>query len=196
MFPEIGNKISRDPIPVNRQDNQVSPSQPSFPSPSQKAPRRQLLTIPSSQQSLNFSSTEQIAPSSPSREQPINSRLRNVEEMMTIVMLQQCADCGRKFNESSHKKHVKICKKVFIEKRKAFDSQKQRLKGTEMAVSATTTPTIQSAKHSSHRSNSALPKWKADSQAFRQAVKQARQVSASEKKSKETGIPLAQLSSK
>mmetsp|Transcript_13732 Transcript_13732/g.14295 ORF Transcript_13732/g.14295 Transcript_13732/m.14295 type:complete len:107 (+) Transcript_13732:2095-2415(+) len=38
-----------------------------------------------------------------------------------------------------------------------------------------------------------MPKWKADSEAFRQAMKQARQVSLAQKKSQETGIPLAKL---
>eukprot|EP01031_Cornospumella_fuschlensis_P036411 gene36411-44170_t len=38
------------------------------------------------------------------------------------VMLNKCANCGRNFNEVSYAKHVKICKKVFSQKRKPFDS--------------------------------------------------------------------------
>jgi hypothetical protein len=205
---------------VNRrqgQDHQVSPTQPSLPSPSQmKQPStRQLLNRPSSQQSQSkLSATEPII----SHEQPIKSSqypeysnsmppgMPLGGEDIVPAMFRQCPDCGRKFNETAYEKHVKICRKVFIEKRKEFDSQKHRVEGTEMAAlptnkrsqsaSATTAPnnsSIKSAKHSSHRSNSALPKWKADSDAFRQAMKQARQVSVAEKKSKETGIPLAQL---
>lgn len=32
-----------------------------------------------------------------------------------------CGSCGRKFNEQALAKHVKICKKVFVQKRKQFD---------------------------------------------------------------------------
>ena len=37
-----------------------------------------------------------------------------------------CPDCGRKFNEAALVKHTRICKKVFVEKRKAFDMKDQR----------------------------------------------------------------------
>ena len=40
--------------------------------------------------------------------------------------LMPCANCGRKFNPESHKKHSKICKKV-EKKRKPFNMVKQRL---------------------------------------------------------------------
>lgn len=39
----------------------------------------------------------------------------------------ECPDCGRKFNPSSYEKHVKICKKVFMQKRKKFDSTQMRV---------------------------------------------------------------------
>lgn len=31
--------------------------------------------------------------------------------------------CGRKFKESALEKHVRVCKKVFQQKRKAFDTK-------------------------------------------------------------------------
>lgn len=37
-----------------------------------------------------------------------------------------CNDCGRKFNEQAISKHKKICRKVFVEKREAFDVKEQR----------------------------------------------------------------------
>lgn len=128
-------------------------------------------------------------------------------EDFTPAMMMQCPDCGRKFNEVAYERHVKICKKVFIDKRKEFDSHKHRVEGTEMASVPTNrrgqasnnnnnnnnNSAIKSAKHSTHQSNSAIPKWKADSDAFRQAMKQARTVSLAQKKSQETGIPLAKL---
>ena len=38
-----------------------------------------------------------------------------------------CPDCGRKFNPGPFEKHVKICAKVFMQKRKTFDSTKMRI---------------------------------------------------------------------
>lgn len=32
-----------------------------------------------------------------------------------------CSTCGRKFNSEALMKHEKICQKVFVQKRKAFD---------------------------------------------------------------------------
>lgn len=47
--------------------------------------------------------------------------------------LSQCPHCGRTFNEVAYDKHVKICKKVFLEKRKVYDSAKHRAADTELA---------------------------------------------------------------
>lgn len=41
--------------------------------------------------------------------------------------LQQCHQCGRSFNDEAYQKHVRICKKVFGEKRKQFNSQAHRI---------------------------------------------------------------------
>lgn len=48
------------------------------------------------------------------------------EEYGEVGRLIECNDCGRKFNEQAIVKHRKICKKVFVEKRKAFDIQEHR----------------------------------------------------------------------
>lgn len=37
-----------------------------------------------------------------------------------------CNTCGRKFNSAALEKHEKICQKVFIQKRKAFDMKDAR----------------------------------------------------------------------
>jgi uncharacterized C2H2 Zn-finger protein len=41
--------------------------------------------------------------------------------------LLECPDCGRKFGPIPYEKHVKICAKVFMQKRKVFDSKKMRV---------------------------------------------------------------------
>jgi hypothetical protein len=42
--------------------------------------------------------------------------------------LLQCPDCSRSFMEASYAKHIKICKNVFIKKRKKFDSTLMRIR--------------------------------------------------------------------
>merc|ERR1719436_2357424 len=44
-----------------------------------------------------------------------------------------CPDCGREFNRSALDRHMKICKKVFVQKRKKFDSAASRLGDLENA---------------------------------------------------------------
>jgi hypothetical protein len=36
--------------------------------------------------------------------------------------LNRCPDCDRKFNDEAYEKHVRICNKVFQQKRKEFNS--------------------------------------------------------------------------
>jgi len=40
--------------------------------------------------------------------------------------METCVDCNRKFRADRLERHSKVCKKVFLEKRKKFDSQKAR----------------------------------------------------------------------
>ncbi len=41
--------------------------------------------------------------------------------------MEECPQCGRKFNERAYEKHIKICKDVFVKKRKVFNSKAHRL---------------------------------------------------------------------
>lgn len=49
------------------------------------------------------------------------------------VELVKCEGCGRNFKEEALERHAKICKKVFLQKRKAFDSAANRLGELENA---------------------------------------------------------------
>ena len=40
--------------------------------------------------------------------------------------LVECHDCGRSFNEQAIVRHRKICKKVFVDKRKQFNAADHR----------------------------------------------------------------------
>ncbi|XP_022125416.2 probable serine/threonine-protein kinase DDB_G0282963 isoform X1 [Pieris rapae] len=46
--------------------------------------------------------------------------------------LMPCAICGRTFVPQSLSKHVKICEKMTVKKRKTFDSSRQRREGTDL----------------------------------------------------------------
>ena len=48
------------------------------------------------------------------------------EEYGEIGQLLECGSCGRKFAPQVLAKHAKICKKVFVDKRKAFNAAETR----------------------------------------------------------------------
>ena len=74
-----------------------------------------------------------------------------------------CPDCGRSFVQESYQKHVKICKKVFVNKRKQFDSNGQKEGGEETA-----------GKPKAAKKASAGGKWKQQSEVFRANLQAAR----------------------
>jgi len=109
----------------------------------------------------------------------------------------ECPDCGRKFNPIPYEKHIKICAKVFLQKRKAFDSAKMRIeaipelveiKTKEKRMGTKKKPVRQAAPAAEERPINAekKAKWKEQSNAFREAMKAARQYSEAVK----TGAPL------
>lgn len=93
----------------------------------------------------------------------------------------ECPDCGRHFAPEPFNRHVKICKKVFLNKRKIFDSSKQRLMANPETLAA--------AKKNGRNKNlnktasnggggggssSGVSKWKEQSRQFREAMRSAR----------------------
>jgi uncharacterized C2H2 Zn-finger protein len=112
--------------------------------------------------------------------------------------MRECPDCGRKFNPKPYERHVKICAKVFLEKRKAFDSTKMRVadnpelvkiltkaqkeekanaKRAEKAAAQTGNRRAAPAPGKGGGGGDAGGKWKEQSEALREAMKAARQVS-------------------
>ena len=80
-----------------------------------------------------------------------------------------CPHCGRSFNQNAFSKHVKICEKVFLKKRKAFNTQKQRINDSEQAslmkqgaLEAKKNPMLEQ-----NKKQGQIPKWKLQSMAFR-----------------------------
>lgn len=124
-----------------------------------------------------------------------------------------CKNCGRRFNANSYAKHARVCAKVFTQKRKVFNSAKQRIQGTELeafqkqatrrgggagsgvarrTTGSATGPSAQTASSGGGGGGGqgGIPKWKLDSMRFRAAMKEARAVSPAQEQSKATGVPL------
>jgi len=141
------------------------------------------------------------------------SRMSSSAPLTSFVPLemQQCPDCGRSFNEVAYGKHIVICKNVFMEKRKVFDSAKARAKGTELEEYLGSQRKKKSGRGSDaltqkpsadlHRKEvrasmtvrmdgNVDAKWKQDSLAFRQAIRAARAVSHAEDFAKVNGLSL------
>lgn len=94
-------------------------------------------------------------------------------------LLVDCPDCGRKFNEAAFERHSKICKKVFSQKRKQFNSAANRLGELENAQELiANAKRIDKEKESVQKKKSApnkgggadVPDWKKKSLAFRAAI--------------------------
>ncbi|KAL4480514.1 hypothetical protein ABPG72_022269 [Tetrahymena utriculariae] len=95
--------------------------------------------------------------------------------------------CGRKFNQESLSKHEKICKKVFQQKRKQFDSQAARtIQGMQELESVAQISSKQQKKNvnqnqnkkekndkndKSNNNNSNKPSWLKQSEAFRMQLR-------------------------
>lgn len=94
-----------------------------------------------------------------------------------------CPDCGRCFNAAALARHIKICQKVFQQKRKAFDATKQRQ--AEGADKAAVCRPCGKSKDVKPVANN----WKAKSEAFRAAMKQNRLIEQYQKE----GRPLSEL---
>ncbi|XP_040210412.1 zinc finger C2HC domain-containing protein 1A isoform X2 [Rana temporaria] len=60
--------------------------------------------------------------------------MEELEESISPDDLRPCKICGRTFLPATLKKHVPICQKAAIKRRKTFDSSRQRAEGTEISV--------------------------------------------------------------
>lgn len=87
---------------------------------------------------------------------------------------QQCSDCQRFFKPESYAKHVKICKKVFMRKRKKFDTKQQRILDKEHADVLKHNEFMEKKGKNVVDSKKKVKKdWRAQSEMFREAMKQA-----------------------
>lgn len=99
------------------------------------------------------------------------------EEEPQYNEMEECPSCSRKFNPKAYDRHVKVCKDVFVKKRKAFDSKAHRIVDDEQVqLMAKTMPSKKQStravapKKEDAPIKSKIPKWKIQSLQFRQAI--------------------------
>lgn len=98
-----------------------------------------------------------------------------------------CPDCGRKFNADSIDRHIKICKKVFVNKRQQFSSAANRLGEFEDAQQLIANAERQEASREAPEkkvrpanASDKVPAWKKKSLEFRQAMAAAKAATGDE----------------
>lgn len=86
----------------------------------------------------------------------------------------ECPDCGRHFAPEPFSRHVRICKKVFVSKRKVFDSSKKRIEAIPELKSLLDNKKKTTKKQTQQSSSKSKNNWKLQSLAFREAMRAAR----------------------
>lgn len=106
-------------------------------------------------------------------------------------MLVPCRHCGRSFREEALEKHAKICVKVFQKQRKAYDVTAHRM--PQEALQNLQAQKKKGAKRGAAAAEEKAPdsKWRQKSEAFRQAMKQAKLCTQAEKQGKPLPPPVA-----
>jgi len=82
----------------------------------------------------------------------------------------ECGSCGRRFSEEAFPKHVTVCEKVFMKKRKEFSAQDQRTIDAEHRKILGQV----SSKMAFYENSKLNTKWKIHSAQFRNAIISAR----------------------
>lgn len=97
------------------------------------------------------------------------------EEYGEVGELRECHTCGRKFNPQTLVKHSKVCEKVFVKKRKAFNMAEQRKatdasgKGVDVDPYAAKMA-ARNKKPEPVKKAGGIPKWKMQSMQLRQVT--------------------------
>ncbi|CAD8104537.1 unnamed protein product [Paramecium primaurelia] len=161
-----------DPIPEQQKQIQEIPEQYNKPQP-----RKQ--QQPQQQPSYNQNNTKAF---NPIDELPAVAKKNQTNQIPPPEDdddgdLQECPEgCGRRFKENALDKHIKVCKKVFQSKRKEFNSKAHRQVNQEQAKlekqGQVKDKIIEKKKQMAQNGD---PKWKKQSEAFRQMISAVKQ---------------------
>lgn len=97
-----------------------------------------------------------------------------------------CPHCNRTFRLKVLEKHLKICQKVFMEKRKAFDAGIVPAEAAKLKAEHDRAERIEAKKNGGKKEADPNkdPAWKKKSEAFRNIIKNAREVDKAIKEGK------------
>jgi len=115
---------------------------------------------------------------------------------------EECPTCGRKFRPAALDRHSRVCTKVFVKKRKAFDSTAARMPAEALAKgpggggaaggrrrrggpAGRGRPPPSSSSSSSAAAAAKAKAWKAKSSALRDAMKASRMIAQAEKEGRD-----------
>eukprot|EP00483_Globobulimina_turgida_P010202 UN10221 len=87
----------------------------------------------------------------------------------------ECRQCGRKFGHSALQRHIKICKKVFGQKRKQFNMKQQRTDDEALKASRNTNSDMIDAELK-RKKLAAKQKWKSQSSMLREAIRNSKHI--------------------
>jgi len=99
---------------------------------------------------------------------------RPFNELFVAINTRECLDCKRSFNEIAYCKHAKNCRKIFMNKRKQFDSKKQRILNLEHAVFLRRQELLQKKKEMMNMPVDKNRRWKKMSERFRTVMRISR----------------------
>ena len=117
---------------------------------------------------------------------PVGGGMDALDETGPMEPLYPCRTCGRRFNAKALPKHEGICVNL-KPTRKVFDSKAARVQGTDAAKFATKTADSRGDGRGGSRGKT--PKWKAQSNQLREAMKANRMIA----KAQRDGVPLSDL---
>merc|ERR1719382_127020 len=105
-----------------------------------------------------------------------------------------CRHCGKTFNAAAHRRHEPLCEKVFQQKRKVFNPTEQRwaeVEGAEKIVKLAKKQTKKGEVGVNIKVDAPKTHWRQQSEAFRNAMRDAATVSKCQKEGKALPPPRA-----
>jgi hypothetical protein len=161
---------------------------------------------------VHFQEDETKAPSpdphsDPSPDRPLkptapleNLSFDGYEQNNVPAVMVKCPHCGRQFSEEAFAHHAHVCKSVFGQRRKPYDSSEHRIVGTDMEMFAPkklfgkiamTAGGDEDGIGSRNSMSKSEARWRSQSVAFREAIRTAREATAAERHAEAAGKPLS-----
>jgi acetyl-CoA carboxylase beta subunit len=100
-----------------------------------------------------------------------SDNLEDDEEGDENTVLIPCKHCKRKFREENIEKHESVCKQIFCQTRRKFDTKKKRTLDSEHAMLLKKKELEEKQNNNLQEKNKKKDKWKKSSEEFRAIIK-------------------------